>query len=371
MSEVTRLIAGAMSGTSGDGVDVAITRIAGRGLDMSATLVQHHHVPFDASIRQTLFAVRDTQQVRLSDLATLGREISLTYARAVNEALGTANLRANDLSAIAAHGQTLYHAPPNTIQWFDPSLVAAEVGCAVVSDFRRADCAVGGQGAPLVPFADYVLFRDATKSRALLNLGGIANITFLPAGAHFDEIIAFDTGPANCIIDFLMRPQIDRDGRLGSRGRVHSAMLRALLKSPYFHRPPPKSTDGPEMIEEFQRARADIGDLNPLSARLATAAALTAETVVMAIEQWSPKAVDEVVVSGGGTKNLSIMTKLAQRLGDVQLRATDELGVSGDAKEAIAFAILGAATLDGVPSNVPSVTGARRTVVLGSITPRP
>src|SRR4051812_36671867 len=141
MPDHTRLIAGAMSGTSGDGVDVAITRIDGLGLDMSAQLVQHHHIAFDESIRATLFAIRETQQLKLSELAKLGREISLTYARAVNESLAVANLRAADLSAIAAHGQTLYHDPPNTIQWFDPSLLAAEVGCAVVSDFRRADCA--------------------------------------------------------------------------------------------------------------------------------------------------------------------------------------------------------------------------------------
>src|SRR5207253_8809934 len=139
----------------------------------------------------TVFAMPDTQQLRLSDLATLGREISLTYARAINEALSAANLRADDLSAVAAHGQTLYHDPPNTIQWFDPALVAAEVGCAVVSDFRRADLAAGGQGAPLVPFADYILFRHPTKDRVLLNLGGIANLTYLKAGGSFGEVIAF------------------------------------------------------------------------------------------------------------------------------------------------------------------------------------
>src|SRR4051812_25250675 len=203
MSDQTRLIAGAMSGTSGDGVDVAITRINGRGLEMSAQLVHHHHVAFDPSIRTTLFAIRDTQQLKLSDLARLGREISLTYARAVNESLAAANLRADELSAVAAHGQTLYHDPPNTIQWFDPSLVAAEVGCMVVSDFRRADLAAGGQGAPLVPFADFILFRHPTKNRVLLNTGGIANITYLKAGGTIDEVIAFDTGPGNCISDYL------------------------------------------------------------------------------------------------------------------------------------------------------------------------
>src|SRR5829696_8036035 len=178
-----RIIAGAMSGTSADGVDVALTRITGRGTSMTAQLIHHHHRPYDAATRTEIFAFRGADaRCDLARLAQLGRTISLSYAAAVNEALAAAHLSANDLAAVAAHGQTLYHAPPNTIQWFDPSLVAAEVGCPVVSDFRRADCAAGGQGAPLVPFADYVLFCHASKNRVLLNIGGIANLTWLPAG---------------------------------------------------------------------------------------------------------------------------------------------------------------------------------------------
>src|SRR5947207_2012396 len=240
MSNHTRLIAGAMSGTSGDGVDVAVVRITGRGLDMSASLVHHHHVPFDAGIRSTLFAIRDTQQLRLSDLAKLGREISLTYARAINETLSAAHLRADDLSAVAAHGQTLYHDPPNTIQWFDPSLVAAEVGCAVVSDFRRADCAAGGQGAPLVPFSDYILFRHPTKNRVLLNIGGIANITWIPAGGTIDQVIAFDTGPGNCISDHIVRTRtagadaFDSGGMRAMSGRVDHDLAHEVADDEYF-----------------------------------------------------------------------------------------------------------------------------------------
>src|SRR6516165_10321270 len=179
----SRLIAGAMSGTSADGVDVALVRIDGRGLEMSARLTHHHHVAYDSNLREAIFACRNSGEVRLADLAAMGRAITLVYARAVNEALLGAKLTANDLAAVAAHGQTLFHAPPNTIQWFDPALLAAEVGCAVVSDFRRADCAAGGQGAPLVPFADYILFRHPSKNRVLLNIGGIANLTAIPAGA--------------------------------------------------------------------------------------------------------------------------------------------------------------------------------------------
>src|SRR3954471_13032284 len=203
-----RLIAGAMSGTSGDGVDVAITRVRitePRAEGLSAELVRHHHLPFDPAVRELLFKVRGSGTTSLSDLATLGRKISLSYARAVNESLAASHLSARDLDAVAAHGQTLYHAPPDTIQWFDPALVGAEVGCAVISDFRRADCAAGGQGAPLVPFADYVLFRHPMIDRVLVNLGGIANLTYIPAGASLGKVIAFDTGPGNCISDWLAR----------------------------------------------------------------------------------------------------------------------------------------------------------------------
>ena len=178
-----RIIAGAMSGTSADGVDVALVAIAGRGVEMTARLLHHHHRPYEPGLRQAIFHVRETGVAGLAVLATLGRQISLAYSRAVKDALAAASLRPADLACVAAHGQTLYHAPPDTIQWLDPAPVAAEVGCTVVSDFRRADCAAGGQGAPLVPFADYVLFRHATKNRVLLNIGGIANLTWLPAGA--------------------------------------------------------------------------------------------------------------------------------------------------------------------------------------------
>ena len=191
----------------------------------------------------------------------------------MNEALAAANLRADQISAIAAHGQTLYHDPPNTIQWLDPALVAAETGIAVVSDFRRADCAAGGQGAPLVPFADYVLFRDAKKNRVLLNLGGIANFTWLAAGGSIEQVIAFDTGPANCIVDHLMRPKIDKGGTLAARGQTHQALMREVLNYGYFDRHPPKSTDGPEMISAFDMALAHHADATALNDRLATACA--------------------------------------------------------------------------------------------------
>jgi anhydro-N-acetylmuramic acid kinase len=380
MPQTDRIIAGAMSGTSADGVDVALTRIAGRGTSMTAQLIHHHHRDYDAATRDEIFAFRGGDaSANLARLAQLGRTISLAYATAVNEALAASRLNTSDLAAVAAHGQTLYHGPPNTIQWFDPSLVAAEVGCPVVSDFRRADLAAGGQGAPLVPFADYILFRHPTKNRVLLNIGGIANITILPAGATLDSLIAFDTGPSNCISDWLVRthdpsgPGVDFDGERAARGKVLMPLSSDVLSHEYFERPPPKSTDGPEMIRAFEQVGGSLRN-HDLDDLLATACFVTAASIEHAIGLVAPALERiELVASGGGTQNKTIMRQLRDLLSGSghTVTTTADLGVPADAKEAIAFALLAAATLDGEPSNVPSVTGAKRAVVLGSITPKP
>jgi anhydro-N-acetylmuramic acid kinase len=372
-----RIIAGAMSGTSADGVDVALVRIEGRGLQMSARLLRHHHLPYDLAIRSAIFDCRTTGQIRLADLATMGREISSRYAQAINQTINLAGRTAKDITAIAAHGQTLFHDPPDTIQWFDPALLAAQVGCPVVSDFRRADCAAGGQGAPLVPFADFLLFSDPLKHRALLNLGGIANVTYLPAAGNLDSLRAFDTGPGNCISDWLMRtmhpegPGIDTDGNLASLGKPDETLALQMLADPFFKLPPPKSTDGPKMIDLFFAALQDPGPRGKLPKNLATSCLITATAIVRAFRDFLPHFPDETIVSGGGTHNRALMNFLRSQLPGVPLKTTDELGIPSEAKEAIAFALLGAATLDGEPSNVPAATGAKKRAVLGSVTPRP
>ena len=383
-----RLIVGTMSGTSADGVDAAITRITGRGLDMKAELLLHHHHSYPPELREEIFAFR-FDAVRdnfLSRLAKLGREISLATASAVNDSLAKAKLKSDDITAVAAHGQTLFHVVPNTIQWLDPALVARQTHCVVVSDFRRADLAAGGQGAPLVPFADYILFRDPRKNRILLNIGGIANITFLKANGDLQELIAFDTGPGNCVSDHLCRkydpcgPGYDIGGQLALRGDPRDDLVRDhLLSAEYFDRPPPKSTDGPEMIRIFESlplalqphlGKHDRASEQALSDMLAMAALFTALSIANAIRKFVPGVVHEIIASGGGTQNAAMMKWLRLSLPGMNLIQSKDAGVSSEAKEAIAFALLAAATLDGFPSNVTSVTGAKMPVVLGSITPR-
>jgi anhydro-N-acetylmuramic acid kinase len=376
MSE-SRLIAGAMSGTSGDGVDVALVRVSGRGLEMSAQLLHHHHLDYPMELRSALFAIRQNGSARLDELAKLGRDISLCYARAVNETLVASSTAVSDLTAIAAHGQTLYHDPPNTIQWLDPALIAAETGVAVVSDFRRADCAAGGQGAPLVPFADFLLFRGTTEARAMLNIGGIANLTYLPANCTIDQIVAFDTGPGNCVSDDLMRELqpggagIDVDGILASHGRADQDLVLRALSNEFFQRRFPRSTDGPAMIALFYEAAGEKINLAKMPDLLASACLFTAAAIGRAVREFWPDTTLEIFASGGGTRNRTMMQMISDQLGGLPIRTTKELGVLSEAKEAIAFALLGVATLDGVPSNVPSATGAQRSVVLGSVTPVP
>ncbi len=375
---VERLIVGAMSGTSADGVDVAITAISGRGRQMRARLVVHHHLDYPAVVRDAIFQIRVHGHTSLRSLTDLARQISLVYAAAVGQTLAKANLTSQSILAVAAHGQTLFHDAPLTLQWLDPALLAWETGCQVISDFRRADCAAGGQGAPLVPFADYILFRDPQVDRILLNIGGIANLSWLPAGAEPNKVIAYDCGPGNCLSDWICRtfrpsgPGYDIGGSAALKGTVRDDLAQQFLSEAYFKLPPPKSTDGPAMISAFERAAKNssvsVEDL------LATAAHVTATTIADAVRRvvGSINRSVELLSSGGGVHNQALMTKLKAMLGSsIQFRSIDNFGISPEAKEAVAFAILGAATLDSEPGNLPSVTGASRPVVLGSITPRP
>ncbi len=383
-----------MSGTSADGVDVAITAIDGRGLAMTARLVRHHHLAYSDEVRGRIGRIRAGGAVPLGELAEAGRAISLAYAQAVQGACGLEGIAPSSLAAVAAHGQTLYHAPPDTIQWLDPALIAARLDCPVISDFRRADCAAGGQGAPLVPFADYLLFRHPDRHRVLLNIGGIANLTWLPAGGSIDEVIAFDTGPGNCISDWLCRtfdpqgPGYDAGGAKALRGEPGRALIDWLMSQPYFRNPPPKSTDGPGMIALWEAAPVGVrphpgrgaeADARALDDALATAALWTGRSIQDAMARFLPARPDEVIISGGGVENQAIVHHLKVEFstvrqadhGSTQFYEMSQFGMPAAAKEAVAFALLGAATLDGEPSNVPSATGASRRVVLGSITPRP
>lgn len=352
------IVAGIMSGTSLDGIDVAI-------VDMpKAKLLDFRSRAYPAALRRRLLAVSNAA-CHTRDIARLHFELAELYAKAIP--------RRVDL--IGCHGQTIYHEGRRaTLQIGDGSVLAARAGAPVVCDFRPADIAAGGEGAPLVPFVDYRFFRHPRRTRVALNIGGIANITIIPAGipaAGLAHVIAMDTGPGNMVMDALAahatngRLRYDRDGRMAARGHVNRPLLSQLLRAPFYRRRPPKSAGREEYGVEFLARLLATG--LPLNDLLATAAALTAATIAQAIHRFSPTPVHDLIASGGGARNPFLMAQLAAFLPGVRMSTSSEFGLDAHAKEAIAFALLAYETWRKRPSNVPSATGARYAAILGKL----
>jgi anhydro-N-acetylmuramic acid kinase len=356
-------VAGVMSGTSLDGIDVAIADIAGRRI----STVGFQSTPYPREVRDAL--------LRISTAGTTTREISRLnfllgglYARAVRRACR----RFGPVELIGCHGQTVFHeGGSSTLQIGEASVIAESAGVPVISDFRTRDIAAGGQGAPLVPYVDYLLFRHARRTRIALNIGGIANITVIPADARPEQVTAFDTGPGNMVIDALANEftrgkcNFDRDGRIAASGEVQRVLLNHLLRDPYYRKQPPKTSGreqfGADFVARLKRSGAPLRDL------IATATILTAASISMAIHLAAPDGPRELIVSGGGARNPRIMAQLAAFLPGIEIATSDDYGVAADAKEAIAFAVLAYRTWRRQPSNMPSATGARRPVVLGKL----
>jgi len=346
-------VAGIMSGTSLDGIDVAVIDIEGTRINTLA----HQTTPYSASTRNRILTASTPQQI-----SRLNFELGELYAKAV-AAAGVANIE-----LIGCHGQTIYHEgagkTPNTLQIGEAAVIAERLGIPVVSDFRTRDIAAGGQGAPLVPFVDQLLFASKSKNRIALNIGGIANITVLPTSG---PVIAFDTGPGNMVIDQLTarftKHRYDRNGAIAAKGRVLRPLLDDLLKDLYFKDKPPKTAGreqyGAAFVDQLIATGAPFEDL------IATATVFTAATIALGIESYTP---DEVIAAGGGIHNRQLMAQLAALLPGIRLTTTAEFGIDPDAKEAIAFAILAYRTWRRQPGNLPSATGARRSVILGKVT---
>ncbi|MFN0180660.1 MAG: anhydro-N-acetylmuramic acid kinase [Gemmatimonadales bacterium] len=366
MTERPTMAVGLMSGTSLDGMDAALVRLTG---PTRAELRGFVHLPYTRDYRARLAAAMTQGSTR--ELALLHTAIADWAVEATAELLAQTHTKATDLDFIAFHGQTIWHEPPAvTWQLGEPARLAEAFGVRVISGFRGRDVAAGGQGAPLVPIADVLLF-GADHPRVLLNLGGIANATWVPRRAVPEGAFAFDTGPGMAVIDEVARLvdaslPYDVDGRLAAQGRPDEAVLAELLADPYFAAEPPKSTGREKFGRDYPAAlHHRVGGANGV----ATAVALTARSVAGAIRRWMPKAT-EVVISGGGRRHPGLMAGLAAQLGpEVKLAMFEDLFFSGDAKEAVAFALLGYLTVHGQPANLPAATGARGPRVLGMITP--
>ena len=347
-------VAGLISGTSVDGIDVAVVDI-GDGIHVVATAT----VPYPPDVRAAILSVSNAA-THTSTIARLNFLLGELFA----EALQGTGVALNSIELIGSHGQTIFHEGEpveflgrkvaSTMQIGEAAVIAERTGIETIADFRSSDMAAGGKGAPLVPFLDYRLFRHPEIARIALNIGGIANITVIPAGAKPEDVIAFDTGPGNMVMD-AVAPPFDRDGAKARAGQVNAALLERLLADPYYHRDPPKASGREQYGDDFVRH----SNIN-----VATATELTARTIALAIGRYP--AMREVIVSGGGAHNRYLMERLAA-LVHARVTTSAEFGIGVDTKEAILFAVLAYETFQDRAGNLPSATGARKPVILGKI----
>src|SRR6266849_2251597 len=391
MSRTSSLVLGLMSGTSADAIDVALARISSGPPRLNAKLLNHTSITFPLQLRKEILRVAEQQPISAGQLSQLNFRLGETFAEAALPACRRFHIATKKIALIGSHGQTIFHQgnpvkylgslTASTMQIGEPSIIAARTGITTISDFRPADIAQGGQGAPLVPYADYLLYRHPKLGRVSLNLGGIANITIIPAKAKPSQVFAFDTGPANMLIDALVphfthgRHHYDKNAQLAQQGRSIPALVNELMRDPYLKLPPPKSTGreyyGRSYVETLlrlgRRHKAKPNDL------IRAATIFTALSIIDALNRFVlPKTkIRQLIVSGGGARNPLILAQLAAALPQIEIDRSPRLGIPEDAKEAFAFAILAYETFHGRPSNLPSATGARRPAILGKISYAP
>jgi anhydro-N-acetylmuramic acid kinase len=375
------IVAGVMSGTSADGIDVALVRLMGRGFRTRLELLAHKAFPYPAPVRRKVLAAMNAKSASVADLARLNFLLAELYSDAILATQRSARLKCE---LVGCHGQTLYHQGDAqlflgrklavTWQTGEGSLIAERIGVPVVSDFRPADMVAGGKGAPLVPFLDYVLYRHRRRGRIVQNIGGIGNLTAIPARAKPEQVVAFDTGPGNMVIDALadrlLGRRYDMDGKVAAKGEPIERVIHQVLASPFFWQKPPRTAGreqfGDDFVTWFQRrcGKASKEDM------LATATALTARTIATSLEMVMKRGkYRDYVVSGGGAKNPTLMRMIEEQLAPMKLRVqtTEDLGLPVDAKEAVAFALLAYQTWRRQPGNIPSATGAKRPAILGKV----
>ena len=391
------IVIGLMSGTSADGIDAAVVRLEGTAPSLAWEVLGHSHRSYPPELRAEIFACFHPESGSVDRLCRLNFALGRAFGAAALEAASEVSLPIDRIDLIGSHGQTLWHEPPtdgpgSTLQLAEPAVIVEMTGVPVVSNFRTRDMAVGGQGAPLVPLADWLLLSHPTRTRAAQNIGGIANVTYLPTpGEHKlrreedvigdlsqskNDVMAFDTGPGNMLIDEGARLategewNYDHDGELASKGQVNESLLEEWLAEPYFQQKPPRTTGrerfGTQLAAEYWNQALRRG-LSPTDI-VATLTALTARSIEHAYRTFLPTYPDEVIISGGGARNRTLMAMLSDHLRPARVSTSDEYGLAIEAKEAIAFAVLAYETWHKRPGNIPAATGASRAVVLGSIT---
>jgi anhydro-N-acetylmuramic acid kinase len=377
-----------MSGTSADGIDVALANISGAPPRLAAKLEGHYHWAFPKVVRGAILRLANGAPTTTAEISQLNFLLGEEFAAAAIAACAKWRVPLRKILLIGSHGQTIFHqgTPANflsarkissTLQIGEPSVIAERTGITTIADFRPADMAAGGHGAPLVPFVDYLLYRDAKIGRVALNIGGIANVTVIPANARPQDVIAFDTGPGNMIIDALIeritkgRAAYDRGARIATSGEVIRPLLEKMLRDPYLRQKPPKTAGREQFGSKYaetvwawsKKHRTRPQDL------VRTATIFSAFSIIDALQQFVlPKtAIQELIVAGGGTKNPLIMAQLEAALAGIKIVESSRFGVAAEAKEALAFAILAYETLHSRTSNLPAATGAKHSAVLGKL----
>jgi len=411
----SKKVIGLMSGTSVDGIDACLVEISGNGLHTKINILAFETYSYDKPTRTAILDTCNPETGTVDKVCQLNFHLGKLFANAATSITNKAHISIKDIDLIGSHGQTIYHLPNqttmektevrsqkpeargqrsevrekepwdlphirSTLQIGEPSVIAQETGVTTVADFRPRDLAAGGQGAPLVPYVDFLLFRDKERGRALQNIGGIANVTILPKNCGINDVIAFDTGPGNMIIDRITElvtnttQHFDEGGKLAERGRINDNLLASLLMHPYLSKPPPKTTGREEFGISFadnlykDATHSGIKDLDIL----ATVTAFTAHTIADGYKKWilSKHHLSEIIISGGGSYNSTLIKFLRQYLEPtIQIHTIDMLGISPNTKEALAFAILANETISGNSNNIPSATGAREAVIMGKIIP--
>lgn len=370
---------GVMSGTSLDGVDAALVDIQGSGMETTLQLVEFVSYPLGDGIVAKIKEVLSVETSSVDKICSLNVELGHVFSEAVKAVCNKAGFLLEQLDFVASHGQTIYHLPvpqanqsASTLQIGESSVIAEETKTTVVSDFRTRDMAVNGQGAPIVPYSEFVLYRNADRTRLLQNIGGIGNVTVIPKGAQMEEVLAFDTGPGNMIIDELCQhfyqKAFDKDGAYAAKGNVHSELLEDMMGHPFINKSYPKTTGREDFGVEYTTALMEKWGQNiGPNDWIATATQFTASSIARNVHPFADDQTD-LIIGGGGSYNPTLVQMIKNELPEITVLVQEEIGYSSEAKEAIAMAVLGNQTLHHLPSNVPSATGAKKPVILGKIT---
>lgn len=380
-----RLVIGLMSGTSADGIDAVLTRISGYGTKMQVQQLKFLFFPFEPEVQKRILQIAEGSFGGTKEICRLSNLLGTLYANACLELCNKAGVSPKEIDLVGNHGQTVWHMPEEeeylgasvtgTLQIGEDAHIAEALGCLVVGDFRVRDMAAGGLGAPLVPYTEYLLYKRTDKTVALQNIGGIGNVTILPKNCSLDQVIAFDTGPGNMVIDALTvlltngKQSYDEGGRLAAGGKLNERLLAYMKKDEYLIRKPPKTTGREYYGENYVKQILEFSNANQISLVdcLATATRFTAESIAIGLKNFSPEQPEELIVGGGGSRNPVLLKHLKDCLPNCQVMVNEEIGFDSDAKEAVAFAILANEAIGGMNNNVPAVTGAKHPVVMGKM----